>query len=77
MAGNVVLRLVPKHAPDEFKQLLVEVSPSPLAVQRMVIFERNGARMDFKLSNVRENFVAPDADFQFIPPSGVTLRKAR
>jgi outer membrane lipoprotein carrier protein len=76
-AGNVVLRLVPKHAPQEFKQLLVEVSPSTAAVQRMVIFERNGARMDFTLSNIRENFIAPDSDFRFTPPPGVTLRKAQ
>jgi outer membrane lipoprotein carrier protein len=75
-AGNVVLLLVPKRAPQEFKQLLVEVSPSTVAVQRMVIFERNGARMDFTLSNVRENFVAPDSQFRFSPPPGVTLKKA-
>ena len=75
-AGNVVLLLVPRRAPQEFKQLLVEVSPSPLAVQRMVIFERNGGRMDFTLANVRENFIAPDGDFRFTPPPGVTIRKA-
>jgi len=76
-AGNVVLRLVPKRAPEEFKQLLVEVSPASLAVRRMVIFERNGARMDFILSNIRENVVAPESDFHFTPPPGVTLRKAQ
>lgn len=75
--GNVVLLLVPKRAPQEFKQLLVEVSPSTVAVHRMVIFERNGARMDFTLSNVRENFVAPENDFHFTPPPGVTIRKAQ
>jgi outer membrane lipoprotein carrier protein len=76
-AGNVVLRLVPKRAPEEFKQLLVEVSPSSFEVKRMVIFERNGARMDFLLSNVRENYLAPESQFQFTPPQGVVLRKAR
>ncbi len=75
-AGNVVLRLVPKRAPEEFKQLLVEVDPSSFEVKRMVIFERGGARMDFLLSNVRENYVAPDTQFQFSPPPGVTLKKA-
>jgi len=75
--GNVVLRLAPKRAPEEFKQLLVEVSPASLAVHRMVIFERNGARMDFVLSNLRENFVAPESDFHFAPPPGVTIRKAQ
>jgi outer membrane lipoprotein carrier protein len=76
MAGNVVLLLVPKRAPREFKQLLVEVSPASASVERLVIFERNGARMDFTLSNVRENSVAPDNEFRFTPPPGVTVRKA-
>ena len=75
-AGNVVLLLVPKRAPEAFRQLLVEVSPATAAVQRMVIFERSGARMDFTLSNVRETFVAPDSEFHFSPPAGVTLKKA-
>ncbi|MEK6301056.1 MAG: outer membrane lipoprotein chaperone LolA [Acidobacteriota bacterium] len=76
-AGNVVLRLVPRRAPEEFKQLLVEVSPASYEVRRLVIFERSGARMDFLLSNVRENFVAPDSEFQFTPPAGVTVKNAQ
>lgn len=75
-AGNQVLRLFPKRAPEEFKQLLVEVSPASNEVKRMVIFERSGARMDFLLTNVRENFVAPDSQFQFTPPAGVTVKRA-
>lgn len=76
-AGNVVLRLVPRRAPEEFKQLLVEVAPSSFEVKRMVIFERNGSRMDFLLSNVRENYLAPDSQFQFSPPPGVIVKRAR
>ena len=76
-AGNVVLRLVPKRAPEVFKQLMVEVSPASYEVRRLVIFERSGARMDFLLSNVRENFVAPDSQFQFTPPAGVTVKNAQ
>jgi outer membrane lipoprotein carrier protein len=77
MAGNLVLRLVPKRAPEDFKQLLAEVSPSTFEVRRLVIFERNGSRMDFILSNVRENYIAPDTEFQFAPPPGVTLKNAQ
>jgi outer membrane lipoprotein carrier protein len=76
-AGNLVLRLFPKRAPDEFKQLLVEVSPASFEVRRMVIFERSGARMDFLLSNVRENYVAPDSQFQFTAPPGVIVKQAQ
>jgi chaperone LolA len=74
-AGNQVLRLFPKHAPEEFKQLLVEVSTASFEVRRMVIFERSGARMDFLLSNVRENYIAPDSQFQFAAPPGVTVKR--
>ena len=76
-AGNVVLKLVPKRAPEEFRQLLVEVSPASFEAKRLVIFERSGARMDFLLSNVRENYVAPDVQFQFTAPVGVTIEQAR
>jgi outer membrane lipoprotein carrier protein len=74
-AGNQVLRLFPKRAPEEFKQLLVEVAAASFEVRRMVIFERSGARMDFLLSNVRENYIAPDSQFQFAAPPGVTVKR--
>lgn len=76
-AGNVVLRLVPKRAPEEFKQLLAEVNPSTLEVRRLVIFERNGSRMDFYLTDLREGYVAPDSQFAFTAPTGVTVREAQ
>lgn len=76
-AGNQVLRLFPRRAPEEFKQLLVEVSTASFEVRRLVIFERSGARMDFLLSNVRENFIAPDGQFQFTAPPGVTIKRAQ
>ena len=74
--GGLVLLLVPRRAPEEFKQLLAEVNPSTFEVTRLVIFNRNGARMTFILSNVRENQVAPDTQFSFKPPPGVTIRQA-
>jgi outer membrane lipoprotein carrier protein len=76
-AGNVILRLFPRKAPDSFKQLLVEVSPSSFEVRRLVIFEQSGARIDFLLDNIRENFAAPDAQFSFTPPPGVSVVPAR
>jgi chaperone LolA len=74
--GDTVLKLVPKRAPEEFKELLAEVNPVSFEVRRLVIFGRNGSRMDFLLTNVRENYVAPDSEFTFTPPTGVILRKA-
>lgn len=74
-SGNKVLRLIPKSAPEEFKRLIVEVSPTTFQVKRLVIFERSGTRMDFILSNTRENYSAPDKVFQFSAPAGVTIKQ--
>ena len=76
-AGDIVIKLVPKRAPEDFRDLLAEVNPNSFEVRRLVIFGRNGSRMDFILSNVRENYVAPDAEFTFTPPPGVIVRKSR
>ena len=75
IAGNRLLRLFPKRAPEEFKQLIVEVDPNSFDARRLVIFERSGARMDFLLSNLRENYVAPDSEFQFNAPPGVVIKE--
>jgi outer membrane lipoprotein carrier protein len=74
-AGNKILRLVPKKAPEEFKKLLVEVNPSTFQVKRMVIFERSGARMDFLLNNTQENFAASENEFRFTAPAGVIIKE--
>ena len=73
-SGNRVLRLFPARAPEEFKKLLVEVNPASFEVRRVVIFERGGARMDFVLNHVRENYIAPDGEFTFTAPPGVKIR---
>ena len=72
-SGNKVLRLVPRRAPEDFKKLLVEVNPATFQVRRMVLFERNGTRMEFLLQNIQENFSAPDTLFRFVPPAGVKI----
>jgi len=76
-AGSWVLLLVPKRAPEDFKRIIVEVNPVGFEVRRLVIFERSGARMEFLLSNVRENYVAPDSAFTFSPPPGVVVRRVQ
>lgn len=75
--GDVVLMLEPKRAPEEFRQLLVEVKAASYEVRRMVIFERTGARMDFLLSGLRENASPADSVFGFTPPPGVSVVNAR
>jgi outer membrane lipoprotein carrier protein len=77
VTGNRVLLLAPRRAPEEFKRLIVEVNPATFQATRLTIFERNGARMDFILTDVREGFIAADSEFKFTPPPGVTLRRVQ
>ena len=76
-AGDIVLKLIPKRAPEDFKQLLAEVNPASAEVRRLVIFQRNGSTMDFYLSNVQSNLSVPDSEFAFVPPPGVIVQRAQ
>ncbi|MGH9823455.1 MAG: outer membrane lipoprotein chaperone LolA [Blastocatellia bacterium] len=73
---DLMLHLVPKRAPEEFKSLYAEVNPKSMEVRRLLVGERNGTTMDFLLTNVRENSVAPDSEFVFSAPPGVAVRRA-
>ncbi|HMG33901.1 MAG TPA: outer membrane lipoprotein chaperone LolA [Blastocatellia bacterium] len=75
--GDAVLKLVPKRAPEEFKQLYAEVESASGNVRRLIIMQRNGSRMDFVLSGVRENPAVEESQFQFVAPPGVSIVKAR
>ena len=75
--GDIVVKLIPRRAPEDFRELLAEADPKSFEVRRLVIFGRNGSRMDFLLTSVRENYVAPDTEFTFTPPPGVIVRKAQ
>jgi outer membrane lipoprotein carrier protein len=74
VAGDLVLKLFPKRAPEDFKQLLAEVNPATAEVRRLVILQRNGTAMDFYLSNVVNNLTVSDSEFAFTPPPGVIVR---
>jgi outer membrane lipoprotein carrier protein len=73
VAGNVVLEFVPKRVTNTLKRLYAEVSPEKLQLNRLVLINGAGARSDFLLTNFRENFIADDEQFTFVPPPGVTV----
>src|SRR5437868_116538 len=73
--GRLILNR-PGKAPEEFRQLLAEVDPESFTVIRLVIFQRNGTRMSFVLSNMRENPSVTNDEFKFNPPAGVKIRPA-
>ena len=76
-SSNVIIRLTPSNVTPEFSHIAVEVNPTTYQVRRMVIYQVNGSRMDFYLTNLRENYIAPDNLFIFVPPPGVSIRNSR
>ncbi len=73
VAGDVVLKFLPKKPQANFAELFLEVEPQSLQLRRIAILEPGGGRSDFLLSNVRENFPVKEADFAFVPPPGVDV----
>jgi outer membrane lipoprotein carrier protein len=72
-SGDFLLRAVPRRPAEGFREVIAQIDPASLEIRRLTVLERNGVRMDFLLSDLRENFVAPDSEFKFAPPPGVQI----
>ncbi|MDR3749591.1 MAG: outer membrane lipoprotein chaperone LolA [Acidobacteriota bacterium] len=72
LAGDIVLRGVPKGMQDRVSQTLLEVTPEGLIV-RIVIEELDGSVTEFRFLQQQENVQIPDQKFQFQPPPGVEI----
>lgn len=71
-AGNRILRFVPKRV-GEFRELLVEIEPASLRIDRLTIKDASGGRSDFIFANLKENVPVSDSQFVFRPPAGVQV----
>lgn len=71
-AGNRVLKFVPKRA-GEFRELIVEIEPASLRIDRLTIMDASGGRSDFIFANLKENLPVSDSQFVFRPPAGVQV----
>lgn len=72
VAGDLVLRGVPKGMRDRVEQTLLEISPDGLIV-RIVVQELDGSMTEFRFLRQTENVEIPDAQFHFVPPPGVEV----
>ena len=72
IAGDVVLRGIPKEMRDRVSQTLLEVSPDGL-IMRIVIEELDGSVTEFRFLQQKENVQIPDQQFRFVPPPGVEI----
>lgn len=71
-AGDVMLRGIPKGMSDRVEQTLLEVSTDGL-ITRIVVEEIDGSTTEFRFLQQKENVEIPDAQFHFVPPSGVEI----
>ena len=72
VAGNVVLRGVPKAMPYRVSQVLLEITPQ-YEIQRIVIGEVDGSETEFHFSGQKQNLPLAENRFKFNPPSGVEV----
>jgi chaperone LolA len=68
------LRLVPRARASGLREIFLEVFADG-RISRLRIIDEAGAASEITLSNVRENWVAPEDAFEFRPPPGVTIRR--
>jgi outer membrane lipoprotein carrier protein len=72
MAGNVVLRGVPKAMADRVNQVLLEITPDS-EIARIVIEEVDGSVTEYRFSEQKENMEVGDQRFRFAPPPGAEV----
>lgn len=70
VAGNVILRGVPKGLENRIDQVLLEVTPSH-EIARIVLEETDGSVTEYRFSGQKENLPVADERFKFSPPPGV------
>ena len=72
VAGDVVLRGVPRSLADRVSQVLLEITPEHW-IGRILIEEVDGSVTEYRFSNQSENVGVPDRQFQFVVPDGVEV----
>ncbi len=69
VAGDVVLRGVPRALADRVSEIQLEINPEHQIV-RIVIDDVDGSTTDYRFSEQRENVEIPAGKFEFRPPPG-------
>lgn len=70
------LRLVSRDNISGLREIFLEVFADG-RISRIKIIDEAGATSEVYLTNMRENFIAPDEAFDFRPPPGVTVRRIK
>jgi outer membrane lipoprotein carrier protein len=70
IAGDTLLRGVPKALSGAVSEVELEISPTN-QIQRVVLFDEDGASTEFRFAGWKENVEMSDKEFEFSPPPGV------
>lgn len=73
-SGPRTLRLVPRRKNTGVREIFVTATPDG-KITEIATVDDAGARSNFTLTNVREDYNAPADAFEFNPPPGVTVRR--
>ncbi|MGB6814905.1 MAG: outer membrane lipoprotein carrier protein LolA [Candidatus Sulfotelmatobacter sp.] len=69
VAGDVVLRGVPRALADRISEILLEVTPEHQIV-RIAIDDVDGSVTEYRFSDEKEDVRIPEGRFEFSPPAG-------
>jgi outer membrane lipoprotein carrier protein len=72
VAGDLVLRGVPKNLAERVSQVLLEITPEHW-IGRIIIEEVDGSVTEYRFSDQREDVAVPAQKFQFAVPDGVEV----
>jgi outer membrane lipoprotein carrier protein len=72
VAGDVVLRGVPKSLAERVNQVLLEITPEHW-ISKILIEEVDGSVTEYRFNSQRENVAVADQRFQFAVPDGVEV----
>lgn len=70
VAGDMLLRGVPRAMSGQLTEVQLEISPSNQIV-RIVLMESDGGTTEFRFKDWKENAELSDSRFHFTPPPGV------
>jgi len=72
VAGNVILRGVPRAMADRVSQVFLEIAPGNW-ISRILIQEVDGSATEYRFSDPKEDVSIADQRFQFAVPDGVEV----
>jgi outer membrane lipoprotein carrier protein len=72
VAGDIMLRGVPKELADRLNQVLLEITADS-SISRIVLEESDGATIEYRFGEKKEDVKIADQQFEFRVPDGVEV----